>query len=95
MNVLFTVHGIVQGVGYRWHVKSIAKQCNIAGYVKNMPDGSVEIFAIGAEKDIKNFEDKINVYLEYGIKVMHIERMENAVKGSESKIPRGTFEIIR
>jgi acylphosphatase len=39
------VHGHVQGVGYRALVREVAHLNNIAGFVRNAPDGSVEILA--------------------------------------------------
>ena len=44
--------GRVQGVGFRFTVHRIAIRCELTGYVKNLPDGSVEVFAQGRPKDI-------------------------------------------
>lgn len=41
------VTGIVQGVGYRYHVARRAHDCGLLGWVKNRADGSVEVEAIG------------------------------------------------
>ena len=41
------VRGRVQGVGYRYFVACSARELAVAGYVRNMPDGSVEIRAEG------------------------------------------------
>ncbi len=40
-------HGRVQGVGFRFTTASIAKRHPVVGYVKNLPDGSVELVAEG------------------------------------------------
>lgn len=46
-----TVSGKVQGVGFRASTRSQAQRLGVYGYVKNLPDGSVEIIASGeAEK---------------------------------------------
>ncbi len=37
------VSGIVQGVGYRHFVLGVARRLNIVGYVRNLPDGTVEV----------------------------------------------------
>lgn len=37
------VKGSVQGVNYRWFVQQAAKELGIKGWVKNLPDGNVEI----------------------------------------------------
>lgn len=57
INKNIIVKGRVQGVGYRLWTKRSAEQLNIKGTVKNMPDGSVEIFASGNDKDIDRFVD--------------------------------------
>lgn len=45
------VIGIVQGVGFRYYTRHIAADYGVTGYVKNLPDGSVEVYAEG-ERDI-------------------------------------------
>lgn len=51
--IKFIIKGKVQGVGFRWSIKTWADKVNIKGYVKNLPDGSVKIVA--NIKDINNF----------------------------------------
>ena len=41
--VLF--HGRVQGVGFRYTTASIARRHPVVGFVRNLPDGSVELVA--------------------------------------------------
>ncbi|HEX4591880.1 MAG TPA: acylphosphatase [Gemmataceae bacterium] len=41
------VRGIVQGVGFRMYTMREAERLGLAGYVRNLPDGSVEIAAEG------------------------------------------------
>jgi acylphosphatase len=43
----FVISGRVQGVGYRYFAERWAEQLGIAGYVKNLWDGTVEVYAIG------------------------------------------------
>jgi len=43
----FFVSGAVQGVGFRFFAERIAARLGIAGYVKNLFDGRVEVYAIG------------------------------------------------
>lgn len=45
------VKGIVQGVGYRAFTRRIAQSYGLSGWVKNLPDGRVEVFVQG-EKDV-------------------------------------------
>ena len=49
------VEGIVQGVGFRYYTYRIAKRYGVKGYVKNMPDGSVEVVAEGEERILERF----------------------------------------
>ncbi|MBR2283954.1 MAG: acylphosphatase [Ruminococcus sp.] len=50
-------YGYVQGVGFRWKASSAARRFGISGWVRNLPDGSVEMEAEGTERDV---EDLIN-----------------------------------
>ena len=45
----FLIRGRVQGVGYRYFADRVATELGIYGYVKNLWDGNVEVYAIGAE----------------------------------------------
>jgi acylphosphatase len=43
----YFVSGAVQGVGFRYFTQHIAQRLNLAGYAKNLPDGRVEVYAVG------------------------------------------------
>jgi len=47
--------GRVQGVGFRYTTREIAGHHPVAGYVKNLPDGSVELVAQGLHADVERF----------------------------------------
>ncbi|RLQ95426.1 acylphosphatase [Falsibacillus albus] len=53
------VTGKVQGVGFRFTVQKIAMENGLYGWVKNLGDGSVEVFVQGDEKVIYPFIDKL------------------------------------
>lgn len=41
------VHGMVQGVGFRWWTRSRALELGLVGYAKNLADGRVLVVAEG------------------------------------------------
>jgi acylphosphatase len=45
--VVALVSGRVQGVGYRWFVRGLAKQAGLSGSANNLPDGRVEVVLEG------------------------------------------------
>ena len=47
--------GRVQGVGFRYTVKDIARGFDVCGWVKNLPDGSVELQAMGEPGELDDF----------------------------------------
>jgi len=59
---LFRVRGRVQGVGFRWFAERVADNLGLAGYVRNLHDGAVEVYAIGAEQGL----DELRQNLERG-----------------------------
>ena len=51
--------GRVQGVGFRWTVKHHAREFDVAGTVKNLPDGRVELIAQGDPDEVSGFLEAI------------------------------------
>jgi acylphosphatase len=51
--------GSVQGVGFRWSVRHIAKGFDITGWIRNLPDGRVEMQINGEESEVRAFLDAI------------------------------------
>ncbi|MEJ2636102.1 MAG: acylphosphatase [Calditrichia bacterium] len=47
------VSGNVQGVGFRYFTYKRAKSYNLTGYVKNLANGNVEVFAEGDRGDLE------------------------------------------
>ena len=51
------VHGRVQGVGFRWHTRRRARALGLAGFVRNLPDGSVEVAWRGSDEGVAALRD--------------------------------------
>ncbi len=61
INVKINIKGRVQGVGFRFNTRKIAKTLNINGFVKNIEDESVYIEAEGIENNIAKFIKWCNI----------------------------------
>ena len=56
-SVFIIIGGRVQGVGFRYFARQKAIEFNISGWVKNAPDGNVEIEATGNLSDLNTFTE--------------------------------------
>jgi len=65
--------GRVQGVGFRFTAESVASDLRVTGWVKNLPDGRVEILAEAEEDALKDFLERINMYFARDISDTDIE----------------------
>lgn len=57
-HILF--YGRVQGVGFRYYAVNKANQLGLTGWVRNLPDGTVEMEAQGCEEQI----DELIIFLQ-------------------------------
>jgi acylphosphatase len=51
--------GHVQGVGFRYSVRQIAKGFDVTGSVRNLADGRVELLASGEDDEVRAFLEAI------------------------------------
>jgi acylphosphatase len=60
MNALQVFYeGRVQGVGFRYSIRQIAKGFNLTGWVRNLADGRVELQIAGEDDELRAFLDAI------------------------------------
>ena len=53
------VRGRVQGVGFRYYVRERARSLRLAGWVRNLPDGAVEVLARGDHDSLERLRTAI------------------------------------
>ena len=55
----YYVSGAVQGVGYRYFAERAAAEFGITGYVRNLRDGRVEVYAIGPADSLASLRQRL------------------------------------
>ena len=55
----YVVTGRVQGVGYRNFVEYAASKLGLTGYVRNLSNGDVEVFAMGRPESLDDFRKEL------------------------------------
>ena len=86
--IILHIYGQVQGVSFRYSTQKKAEELNLAGWVRNEQDGSVEIVAEGEEKKL----DKLIEWCKSGESIpTKIDRVE--VKWSDASKEFDNFSI--
>ena len=80
------VRGRVQGVGFRFHAAERARALGLVGWVRNLPDGRVEVLAQGAPESL----DAFAVWLARGPAHARVEGVE---RWREQVGPHTGFEV--
>ena len=55
----YVVRGRVQGVGFRFFVEREAHMLGVAGWVRNNPDGTVEVLAMGTREQLMGLRSRL------------------------------------
>lgn len=79
------VHGLVQGVGFRYHTRVEANRLGVRGYVKNLANGTVEFIAEGDPDPV----DALVAWAEQGPPSSQVDRIEVM-----EQTPLGNFQIF-
>ncbi len=80
--------GWVQGVGFRATAVSIARGQAVTGWVRNLPDGRVELLVEGAEAEVQRFLQEVRQWMHGYIEDEQIE--ERPATGKFT-----SFEVVR
>lgn len=68
----FFASGRVQGVGFRFFVERTAATLGVSGYVRNLLDGRVEVYAIGSQEQM----DALRIALHRGPRMASVENVD-------------------
>jgi acylphosphatase len=83
----FIVTGRVQGVGYRYFALREAQALGVAGHVRNLPDGSVEVVAEGAADMLLALGERLAEGPAFA-EVAHVERVAIPAAGAKGFVIR-------
>ena len=77
------VHGRVQGVYFRAYAQDEAVRLGLGGWVRNLPDGTVEVLAAGPAEALHEFL----VWLHHGPATSRVDRVDVAWVATEPDLP--------
>jgi len=83
------VHGLVQGVNFRYHTALTARTLALTGWVANRPDGTVEVIAEGPRPAL----DQLLAFLHRGPSHADVERVETERLVSTEEFSR--FQVLQ
>jgi len=84
------IRGRVQGVGFRWFVRETARGLRLRGWVKNRPDGNVEVAAAGSDEDLQQLAEALG----RGPRGAVVESVEKLPAPDADSLP-APFTILR
>ena len=89
METSIRVEGRVQGVGFRAWTRTVATELGIRGWVRNLPDGSVEVHAAASPDVLEEFTRRLHS----GPSGAAVTRV--GVEGRAQALPATGFEVRR
>jgi len=79
----YFVRGRVQGVGFRYFVERAAVELRLTGYTRNLDDGRVEVYAVGAPASLARLNERLAIGPRFA-DVRGVEEQDAAVQQYES-----------
>lgn len=80
----------MQGVGFRWYIVEKAEELGLAGWVRNRPDGRVELAAAGPPDALERFEEAVRA----GPRGARVENLKTLTAVDAATLAK-PFEIVR
>ena len=85
----FLVRGRVQGVGFRWYVHREAAEIGLRGWVRNVPEGHVEIVSAGTEAELA----ELRAAVKKGSRGSRVDAVVEHELAESEGMALGAFEI--
>jgi len=86
----YFVSGAVQGVGFRYFTQDAAEKLHLSGYVRNLRDGRVEVFAAGTVQQLA----QLRATLERGPRFASVRDVQEEDAAADAHFAKG-FAITR
>ena len=83
----YLVSGMVQGVGYRYYTLAAAEKLRVSGFVRNLSDGRVEVFAVGTPQQHR----ELRIMLERGPRFSSVSEVREEPAISDARDRAGFF----
>jgi len=83
----YRVAGVVQGVGFRLWTVEVARRLGVRGWVCNRADGTVEVHAAGATRQLQLLEEALGE----GPRAARVERV--LMSHGAARLPSAGFEV--
>jgi acylphosphatase len=80
----YFISGVVQGVGFRYFTQDEAERLHLSGFVRNLRDGRVEIYAIGSAENL----ERMRKILERGPKGSMVQNLVEESAEIEAKFSK-------